>query len=83
MMLIAWTAIRAAVVQIMIAFLTSQVMKLIIMAGLKKLAARTDNVLDDKIIQLVEDALNNKTSTNTEEASNDQKICTKCKAVLD
>lgn len=70
-------ALKGAIVQIMLAVLTTNVMKEIILVGLKKLAARTDNEVDDKIISIVDDAIHGR------EPSNDSQVCSKCKAVLD
>lgn len=70
-------ALKGAIVQIILAILTTETMKKLILVALQKLAAHTDNEVDDKIISIVDDAIHGR------EPSNDSQVCSKCKAVLD
>lgn len=73
-----WTALRTALVQIAIAFLSSAVMKELILVALKKLAAKTDNDVDDKIISIVDDAVHGRLPKDESED-----LCPKCRSILD
>lgn len=79
MIQVAIIALKAALTQIMLAVLTSAFLKEIILVGLKKLVTKTDNQVDDQIVKLVDDAVHNRLP----EANHDEKVCSKCKAVLD
>ena len=79
MITLLWFAIRGALMQIMLALLTSKFMKDLILVGLRKLAEHTDNQVDDKIISIVEDAVHSQTYT---ELPSGTQVCPVCKTVL-
>lgn len=94
MLILLWAAIKTAIIQILLACLTSNFMKELVLIALKKLAKHTDNDVDDQIVKLIEEAVrknigkgasSKETPRKQEEESESEyepETCSKCGAIL-